>query len=366
MEAVQALYSGHDAALSEAILADLSRHVFESPEVSPAGPVQCFLARLSLRLLKATTREESRTDAVGETLSVYQNRLLEKSAHSYARALLNSAAAGNAALVEGGDPMNGPYLMLAPAIRKNGDRWDRIFFNSVQGKDVQLRFILETRATFEAATALLREGRSVRVKAVAAGTGLSLILVHDRLIREGADPARITVLITDRDPANTAKTKHLLARLPTTRDHRFTCPNGFGIAARTEDIFQQSTVAGESSDAGFDVVTAVGILEYFAGTDSGTTWERLGLSASPGGPSASDLAQRLAAITAPGGQLLVNTYRDHPSIRILELFGKRFIFRDRSRLAELLAPHGFTAHRSLGSGNIYDMEIFLKYHPADP
>ena len=69
---------------------------------------------------------------------------------------------------------------------------------------MQLRFIWETRATYEAARSRLEKGGVVRLKAVAAGTGLSMILAYDRLIKEGYDPARITVRITDRDKASTA------------------------------------------------------------------------------------------------------------------------------------------------------------------
>ena len=109
--------------------------------------------------------------------------------------------------------MNGPYMMLSPEIRKNGGLWDRIFFDSIQSKDVQVRFIHETQATYTAAKRVLDRGESVRIKAVAAGTGLSLILVYDKLIRDGYDPKSITAVITDRDPANTEKSNRLLGKL---------------------------------------------------------------------------------------------------------------------------------------------------------
>lgn len=352
MDAVAALYSGEDAALSKDILAHLSRSVFHGPEATPAGPAQRLLSKLSYRLLKATTRAHP---SDGGTR--YRNRLLERSGHPYAHSLLNSSTEATANLVEGGDPMNGPYLMLAPAVRAHGNRWDHRFFNSVQAKDVQIRFILETRATVAAAQAILATGRPVRLKAVAAGTGLSLILTYDRLISEGADPRMITALITDRDPANTAKTKRLLAALPATRDHRFTCNNGYGIAARTEDVFAERA-AGE--DAPSDILTAVGILEYFEGITTGTTRQRLGLPAEEGGFTAHHLAARLADMTAPGAHLILNTYREHQSIRILELFGKRFAFRGREETAELLLPHGFAPSHCTGSAHIYDVEVFKK------
>jgi len=81
--------------------------------------------------------------------------------------------------------MNNNYMMIAPEIRMNGGIWDRLFLDSVQGKDVRLRLAWETRATYEAAKQVLDEGQSVRIKGVAAGTGLSLILTYDRLIRNG-------------------------------------------------------------------------------------------------------------------------------------------------------------------------------------
>ncbi len=353
MEAVSALYQGSDVDLTGAILRDLSHQVFHGPEIEPAGSAQRFMARLSHRLLKATTRLESN----GPSGQVYQNRLLERSGHPYARALLNSTTQETASLVEGGDPMNGPYLMLAPSVRENGDRWDHLFFNSVQGKDVQFRFIRETRATYEQAKAMLGSGQPVRLKAVAAGTGLSLILAYDKLIQEGHDPASITALITDRDSANTGKTKHLLQKLANTKGNRFTCNNGYGIAARTEDLFKDPS--SEGTEAEFDIVTAVGILEYFEGTASHTTRERLGLPGAEGGLLDTDLAARLAAMTAAGGHLIINTYRDHASVRILELFGKRFTFRDRTHVTALLDPHGFKPLKSAGSANIYDVEVFI-------
>ncbi len=352
MEAVAALYHGEDPALSEAILADLSQRVFQGPDVVPAGPAQRFAARLSLRLLQATTR----THKSGASGVVYRNRLLERSGHPYAWALLNSTSEATANLVEGGDPMNGPYLMLAPAIKANSNRWDGLFFNSVQGKDVQWRFILETRATYEAAQAILDNGRPVRLKAVAAGTGLSLIMVYDRLVRDGCDPTRITALITDRDAANTRKTKHLLAKLATSGGNRFTCSNGYGIAARTEDVLAGSVHETEA----FDIVTAVGILEYFEGTTTGTTRERLGFPAAADAPDDQALTARISAMTAPGGKLVINTYRNHASIRILEIFGKRFAFRGPAELTSLLGQHGFLPFRWAGSGHIYDVGIFVK------
>ena len=184
MDAVSALYSGQDWALSEAIVGSLSRAVFGEGGIKPAGLVQRAMARASYRHLKRTTTRVDHPESSG-----FSNRLLERSGHPYARSLLSASRKEIEALVEGGDPMNGPYMMLAPEIRGAGSGWDRIFFNSVQGRDVQLRFIWETRATYEEAKRRLEQGASVRLKALAAGTGLSMILAWDRLVRDGFDPA---------------------------------------------------------------------------------------------------------------------------------------------------------------------------------
>jgi len=68
----------------------------------------------------------------------------------------------------------------------------------------------------------------------------------------------------------------------------------------------------------------------------------------------------LGQITAAEAALIVNTYRPHPSTRILELFGKMFDYRHRENLSELLAAAKFRNPRLIGSGNIYDVEIYEK------
>ena len=55
MDAVVALYAEGNDELSEAIIASLSRAVFGEKHVSPAGPAQRALARISYRILKWTT-----------------------------------------------------------------------------------------------------------------------------------------------------------------------------------------------------------------------------------------------------------------------------------------------------------------------
>jgi hypothetical protein len=45
----------------------------------------------------------------------------------------------------------------------------------------------------------------------------------------------------------------------------------------------------------------------------------------------------------------------------LELFGKRFDFRNREHLSQLLAPLNFRSLHLAGSGHIYDVEVFEKF-----
>src|SRR3954453_12813912 len=177
MDAVVALYSEGNHELSEAIVASLSHAVFGESYGGPAGPTQRALARISYRVLKWTTTRRKANDEDYEG-GAFRNPILERSRHPYGRALLDSSSREHESLVEGGDPMNGPYMMICPEILKISGVWDRLFLHSVQGKDVQLRFIWETRATYEAARSRLEKGGGVRLKAVAAGTGLSMILAY--------------------------------------------------------------------------------------------------------------------------------------------------------------------------------------------
>ena len=361
MEAVAALYAADQADLSEAIVASLSRAIFHEPKASPACGKKLFIGKISQNLARWTTRSAPSKNAAGADVTLFSNRLFKRSGHPYAEALLTPSQQDSAALVEGGDPMNGPYMMLSPELRKNGGLWDRIFLDSVQGKDVQVRFLHETQATYQAARRVLDRGAPVRIKSVAAGTGLSLILVYDKLIREGIDPSFITAIITDRDPVNAVKSNHLLDKLAGTRENRFTLEKGHGISAVPEDLFE--CLAGSDAAHPFDIVTAIGILEYFQGTSHGTTEKRMMLHEPDEPLTAPDLAARLGAMTADGGHLIINTYRDHGAVRILELFGKRFDFRDRGHLRDLLAPFHFHPFHLAGSGHIYDVEVFEKRVP---
>ncbi len=272
MDAVVALYSEGDHELSEAIIASLSRAVFGESYGGPAGAAQRALARISYRVLKWTT---SRRKADGEDYQggAFHNPILERSRHPYGRALLDSSSREHESLVEGGDPMNGPYMMICPEIRKVSDVWDRLFLHSVQSRDVQLRFIWETRATYDAARARLKTGGVVRLKAVAAGTGLSMILAYDRLIKEGHDPARITVRITDWSKASIAKATRLLGKLASTRSRTIGSEAEGGISVGTEDLFEEVL----ATTMGYQVVTAVGILDYLPGFTCSTTERSLRL-----------------------------------------------------------------------------------------
>ena len=358
MAAVAALYAPDQHNLAEAIVASLSGAIFHESKIKPANKGKIFVGHVSQKVVRWTTKSAKSLDDSGNVITLFNNSLFESSGHPYAQALLNSSKADTAALVEGGDPMNGPYMMLSPEIRKNGGLWDRIFFDSVQSKDVQVRFASETQATYNAAKRILDRGESVRIKAVAAGTGLSLILAYDKLIRDGCDPKSITAVITDRDSANTAKSNRLLSKLESTRENLFTVHKDYGIIALAEDIFADRA---SEQPAFYHVVTAIGILEYFQGVSHGTTEQRLMLHEPEESFTAHDLAARLAEMTIQSGCLIINTYRDHPSIRILELFGKRFDFRNREHLSQLLAPLNFRSLHLAGSGHIYDVEVFEKF-----
>src|SRR4051812_15340051 len=116
MDAVDVLYSEGDHELSEAIITSLSRAVFEGSHGRPAGLAQRTLARISYRVLKWTTTRR-KLDGKGYR-GAFRNPILERSGHPYARALLDSTSSETESLVEGGDPMNGPYMMVCPEILK--------------------------------------------------------------------------------------------------------------------------------------------------------------------------------------------------------------------------------------------------------
>ena len=359
MDAVVALYSEGDHELSEAIIASLSRAVFEGKHVRPAGPAKRALARMSYRVLKWTT---TRRKAIGENYEggAFHNPILERSRHPYGRALLDSSSREHESLVEGGDPMNGPYMMICPEILKVSDVWDRLFLHSVQSRDVQLRFIWETRATYDAARSRLKTGGVVRLKTVAAGTGLSMILAYDRLIKEGHDPARITVRIADRDKGSIAKAARLLAKLASTQTRVIGEETEGGISAQTEDLFEEEPRSDTTGEAKYHVVTAVGILDYLQGFTCDTTERCLRLQHQEEAVNAEHLAAKLGNMATDAADLIVNTYRPHSSTRILELFGRKFDYRNEENLTALLATAGFGTPRLVGSGNMYDVLVYEK------
>jgi hypothetical protein len=256
--------------------------------------------------------------------------------------------------------MNGPYMMVCPEILKVSNVWDRLFLHSVQSRDVQLRFIFETLATYAAAQSRLKSGGVVRLKAVAAGTGLSMILAYDRLIKEGHNPARITVRITDRDKASIAKAARLLAKLASTRNRAGGAETEGGISAGTEDLFEGGPRSDTTGEAKYHVVTAVGILDYLQGFTCDTTERSLGLPHLEEPMKAEYLAAKLGHMTAGAGDLIVNTYLPHASTRILELFGRKFDYRNEENMTALLATADFATPRLVGSGNMYDVLVYGK------
>ena len=356
MEAANALYSEACSEVPEAIVASLSRQVFDTDLPQPSSGFRRWMARAIFRILKRTTRPELRTEPDGSEVSIFRNRILEQSKHPYAMTLLQPSNGDSSSFVEGGDPMNAPYMMILPEIRQNAATWDKLFLDSVIGKDVQLRLVWETRITHEIASRQLKRGEPVRLKAAAAGTGLSLVLVYDRLIREGYDPEMITATITDRAAANITKSRRLLESLASTRANITQDGNGFGISAHVEDLLQFWT----SGDKSLHIVTLVGILEYFHGFTVTTTEESLGHSAAVEEHDATDVLRKIGEVTAECGVLIANTYRTETGARLLEVFGKRFRYRNREHLHALVATAGFLPIGTVGSGHIYDVEAFEK------
>lgn len=361
MDAVTILYSNGEEELTEAIVASLSHGVFAGTHDGPASPGQRAFARFSYRVLKLTTsrRKSSGGDYEG---GAFHNPILVWSKHPYARAMMDSSCKETENLVEGGDPMNGPYMMISREILAGSDVWDRIFLHSVQGRDVQVRFIAETRATYEAVKRRLDKGEQVRLKAVAAGTGLSMILAYDRLVKEGRDLDRLTVRITDRDQANVEKMGRLLAKLVSTRSRvtktKTETPGTISIG--TEDLFEGEPGSDTTGEAKYHIVTAIGILDYLQGFTCDTTERIHGLPHSEDVVKAEHLAARLGHMTTAGGELIVNTYRPDPSVRILELFGRKFRYRYEENLTALLATANFSRPRVVGSGNVYDVVVYEK------
>jgi hypothetical protein len=159
---------------------------------------------------------------------------------------------------------------------------------------------------------------------------------------------------------NITKANRLLDKLATTRERKVGPGSGCGISAEMEDVFAENAKREAACTARYDVVTAIGILEYFQGFSYRTTEQRLKLKQPVESATAQDLAKRLYDMTTDRGNLIVNTYRTHASTRILELFGRRFDYRNRENLRSLLSSVKFRPARLMGSGNIYDVEIYEK------
>jgi len=359
MKAVAALYHEGQVELARAVVSSLSRRIFDGAPPRPSGLVRRTLARGVVRLLNRTTTEATRPGPDGELVTYFHNRIVENSRHPYAGTMLEPSKADTAAFVEGGDAMNAIYMMLSPAIAAHASSWDKIFLDSVQSRDVQWRLVWETRLTYELAVRRLRAGQPVRLKAVAAGSGLSLILVVERLLHEGHDPGLITALLTDRELTNIVRTLRLAEILPETSRHlALHAGASSGLFVRIEDALHPSTKGAH--EAPFDIVTVVGLLEYFPGNTFTTSEENRGEPAPQGPPWAADVVRNVAGLTAEGGHLIVNTYRLQAASRLLETFGKRFRYRGPKEMQGLLAPAGFIPAGRLHSANIFDVEVFEK------
>lgn len=357
MEALTVLYGEGDMEGARAIIRNLSHRIFNEPPPPPSGAVRRWLAHFVLWLMRKTTHAQRSIGPDGIPLVTYRNTILEGANHPYASTLLEPSRADTSSFVEGGDPMNAIYMMLVPQIRRNANLWDTIMLDSVQARDVQWRLVWETRLTHELAVRRLQDGKAVRLKAAAAGTGLSMILVLDRLMEEGHDPGQITADIGDREEANIRKAVRLMEKLPTLKPHLNMDGDGPGIFARVEDLLAASPGDRASSS---DVVTLVGILEYFHGHTATTTEELSGGDAPQGPVEAADLVRIIGHMTASDGSIVVNSYRLGTAARILETFGKKFRYRGRPEMQTLLAHGGFIPGNRHASGNIFDMEVFRK------
>lgn len=359
MDAVSALYGEGREELARTIVAALTRRVFAEDPPAPSNLIRRGLGAFAFRLMERTTRAEKRPGKDGAEVVVYRNRILEDSGHPYARTLLEPSRADTASFVEGGDPMNAVYMMLLPGIRKNAELWDNIMLDSVQARDVQWRFVWETRFAHRLALRRLKAGLPVRLKAVAAGTGLSMAVLLEKLLGEGHDPRLISATISDREPGNIEKALRLLGKLPATSAHlALHAGSPHGIHLQIEDILQPTTKTAH--DAPFDVVTVVGLLEYFPGHTFITTEELLGEALPEASPSASQVVANVGTMTAVGGHVVVNTFRQRTAIRTLEVFGKRFRYRGREEMRELMATARLSPSGESVSANIFDVEVFEK------
>ncbi|HSJ01118.1 MAG TPA: hypothetical protein VK956_01640, partial [Verrucomicrobium sp.] len=91
-----------------------------------------------------------------------------------------------------------------------------------------------------------------------------------------------------------------------------------------------------------------------------TTEGHLNLASAKEPTTALDLVQTLHDIVTPDGNLVVNTYRRNAATQLLELFGRRFDYRRRENLLALMAEANFHPHQLVGSGHVYDVEVYGK------
>jgi hypothetical protein len=359
MTALAALYGEGRVETARALVASLNRRIFEGTPPRPSNVIRRSLARGVVRLLRRTTTSSTAPGPDGEPVTRYENRILRNSGHPYAATMLEPTRADTSSFVEGGDPMNAIYMMLSPEIAAQAGLWDKIILDSVQCRDVQWRLYWETRLTRDLAAARLKAGLPARLKAVAAGTGLSMLLAVERLLQEGHDPSLLTALITDREQANIDRALRLAHKLSESGRHLALHAGApHGLFVRIEDALHPSTK--DAHESPFDIVTVVGLLEYFPGLTMTTTEENRGEPAPAGPPWAADIVRNVGAATADGGAMIANTYRPAPAARLLEIFGKRFRYRGPAQMRELAATGGFIPSGLRHSANIFDLEVFTR------
>src|SRR5262249_47335167 len=117
-------------------------------------------------------------------------------------------------------------------------------------------------------------------------------------------------------------------------------------------------------EAKYHVVTAVGVFHYLPGFTCQTTERSLRFPQPEEGVQAEHPAPPLGPKIAADGGLIVNTYPPPARTPLLELFGRRFDYRHRENLSALLATAGFGVPRLVGSGHIYDVEVYVKSCPS--
>jgi hypothetical protein len=157
MEALGVLYGDGQEVASRALVDGLIGRVFDSPQREPLTGIRRMLTGFAFWSMDKTTRKEILTGPGGRETTIYHNRILERSGHPYVATLLRPGDT-TVSLVEGGDPMNAIYMMLCPEVERKARLWDRLLLDSVPSRDVQVRFVWETRLTHELASRRLNRG----------------------------------------------------------------------------------------------------------------------------------------------------------------------------------------------------------------